>query len=64
MVHPWLVAWMESLYVPLSKSGEKLRAHKIITGGPRTPVLDKGFLCLVGGKKPQELEFFFLSETF
>ncbi len=23
-----------SLYVPLSKSDEKLRAHKIITGGP------------------------------
>ncbi len=30
---------MGGSYVPLSKSGEKLRAHKIITVGPRAPVL-------------------------
>ena len=31
--------WMDSSYVPLSKSDEKPRAHKIITGGPPAPAL-------------------------
>ena len=42
---------MESLYVPLSKSDEKLRAHKIITGGPPAPVLH----TLTGTKKQETL---------
>ncbi len=39
IIHGCYHPWMESLYVPLSKSDEKLRAHKIITGGPPAPVL-------------------------